>query len=232
MSGLIITEQGLSDHAAELAAAASAVLVRTSNDVEECLRRLYVSPGPRAATILVGEELIDILFPPEAVVAVASESERARNPPTEEQERDIHQRHKAFIAAGVCFTVTPRLVDELRHRLPSTPPPENAHVVALCPVRLEGIAKSCTLRSRTTTDADLHDATELVWLHELIHWSHGATSNSARSRNPEEAVTQITLSHVLRGHPREPRLRSLMERLADRQPRPYGAFRPPSRELE
>src|SRR5690606_24957684 len=64
---------------------------------------------------------------------------------------------------------------------------------------------------------------EVVWLHELLHWVHGAVSGLHTGNRAEESMVQIVLAQLLRPHPDGHALRRVMDELAAQQPSEYRA---------
>ena len=173
--------------------------------------------GPGPAVLLVDQRVMDRLHPPTRTAE--AEGFDPTDPPT----GTALQQLCLVVASGACVCLSPALASELAAELPPPEPVPGTRVVALCVPRLDALA-------RQLPGEPLEELVELVWLHELIHWAHGATSVNLASKHAEEAVTQIALASILREHSRGPELRQVMDAVAAMQPehyRTYQALVPP-----
>lgn len=208
-------------------------------EVATTLERLTLRPEPGPATLIVDEALMDKIYPPDVLFEDENGPwlQRPLPPdrtiegaegidPLAEEIRTFHAAYAPFVAAGVCFVVTPELRRILRGSFAQPVALPGAYVVALCAPRVERIGDTAVCVGGQA-DACFADAAEVIWLHELIHWSHGVRSSVNRSKVAEEAITQIVLSQLLNTHPRGPNLLIVLGLLTDRLKSlpAYGSYR-------
>jgi len=183
--------------------------------ISEIMNPLCIGTMPGPITILVNEELMDIIYPPKKM----KELEEV----TDIDGVDKLNGLKNFTAAGVCFQIEKHLLPDIKEKFPNIDWIEGSKLVALCIERIINIANTYG-SANIDVGKNIKNAVWVVWMHELIHWYRGGTSFSHRFKQSEEAVVQITLWSLLSRYEHALSLRTLMINLASKQPECYRTF--------
>jgi len=204
MKNLVLIQKDCPSAVDGLALKARDALVSTENDAS--LRRITEplcygdAPGP--VTLIVDSHLMDVISPPELI--------------------ELKDAAAWAITAGVCFTIDTHLLVTINSKFDMKIFKHGAHLVALCPERLYEIGSHCGNKG---DEVNFCMATQMVWLHEFIHWARGGVTDYTASGNTEESVTQFALwSLLLIADDECIDMRSMMVKLAGHQPKPYRQF--------
>lgn len=189
------------------------VLRDGADEIRRVLEVLLTVVDPLPVTYMVTEQTMNQLYPPQSVAndhAPGGGGDGGMHP-------DDHW--EAVVAVGVCVQVTESIRSCLPPPASGLQPPLGARVVALCPARIDRL--QLRINDPAVTERQL---ALVVWLHELVHWSHGAVVNDVGTRGPEEAMTQMATVRLLYLHRDGWNLRHAMRALAELQPAVYRTY--------